>query len=100
VVALLIAVASLASAQSAPEKQQAATSSEDAAEIVVTGERVPRSLRRTPSSVVVFTSDMIETQPGADRLDQFLEQVPNVQFGPSGQGPTIRGQDTTGRMLI
>lgn len=65
-------------------------------EIVVTGERISRSLRETPSSVEVFTADMLENQPGADRLDQILEQIPNVQLGHGGNGPTIRGQDSTG----
>ena len=71
-------------------------SAEGPDEIVVTGERISRSLRETPSSVEVFTADMIENEPGADRLDQILEQVPNVQLGHGGQGPTIRGQDSTG----
>jgi len=68
----------------------------DPEEIVVTGERIPRTLRETPSSVVVFTAPMIDGEAGADRLDQLLEQVPNVQMGSGGQGPTIRGQDSTG----
>ena len=34
-------------------------------EIVVTGERSPRLLRDTPSSVEVLTADRIETVPGA-----------------------------------
>ncbi|HXG80717.1 MAG TPA: TonB-dependent receptor [Sphingomicrobium sp.] len=70
--------------------------SDSAGEIVVTGERVPRTLRETPSSVVVYTAPMIEAEAGADRLDQLLEQIPNIQVGAGTQGPTIRGQDTTG----
>lgn len=77
----------------APGKSPAA---EQSAEIVVYGERVNRTLRETASSVVVFTGDMIGQQPGADRLDDLLEQVPNVQIGNGSQGPAIRGQDTTG----
>jgi iron complex outermembrane recepter protein len=68
----------------------------DPTEIVVTGERISRSVRETPSSVAVFTADMIDTQPGAERLDQLLDQIPNIQKGPEGQGPSIRGQNTTG----
>lgn len=33
---------------------------------------------------------------GADRLDQLLELVPNVQAGSGEEGPAIRGQDSTG----
>lgn len=65
-------------------------------EIVVTGERVPRSLRDTASSVDVSKSDRINSLSGADRLEQVLEMVPNVQLGTGGEGPAIRGQDTTG----
>jgi iron complex outermembrane recepter protein len=63
-------------------------------EIIVTGERASRTLRETPSSVVVLTPDDLESD--ADRLDSVLEQIPNIQFGSGGQGPTIRGQDSTG----
>lgn len=76
---------------------EAATATGVAAqEIVVTGERVPRPLRETPSSVEVFTARDIADQRGSDRLEDLLERVPNIQFGTGGQGPTIRGQDTTG----
>jgi outer membrane receptor protein involved in Fe transport len=62
-------------------------------EIIVTGERVKRRLRDTPSSVYVATQSTIEAQ-GSHRLDDVLEQIPNVVLG--ARGPTIRGQDTTG----
>ena len=39
---------------------------------------------------------MLDSLPGADRLDQVLEQIPNVQLGAGNSGPTIRGQDSTG----
>jgi outer membrane receptor protein involved in Fe transport len=66
--------------------------------IVVTGERVPRSLRETASSVDVASADRIEAMSGADRIEQLLEQIPNVLSANGGLGPTIRGQDTTGAM--
>ena len=65
-------------------------------EIVVTGERAPRRIRETPSSVKVITRKEIEAAAGADRIDQILDLVPNVQMSSGGEGPTIRGQDTTG----
>lgn len=92
VVTLIVLAAAGAPVDPSEEEQSA----ERPDEIVVTGERISRSLRKTSSSVEVFTADMLENQPGADRLDQILEQVPNVQLGSGGQGPTIRGQDTTG----
>src|SRR5688500_14611974 len=67
-------------------------------DIVVTGERVPRSLRDTPSSVMVVTADQIDAAAGANRIEQILAFIPNVQAGSGGEGPTIRGQDTTGAM--
>ena len=64
-------------------------------EIIVTGERVTRSLRETPSSVAVFDESEIEAI-GANRVDQVLALIPNVQLGNGSQGPAIRGMDTTG----
>mgnify|MGYP003336390704 CR=1 FL=1 len=65
-------------------------------DIVVTGERAPRSISRTASSLVVITGDDLEAQAATDRVDQVLAAIPNVQLGSQGSGPTIRGQDTTG----
>ncbi|MCT2557376.1 TonB-dependent receptor [Tsuneonella sp. YG55] len=66
-----------------------------AGEIIVTGERVPRTIRQTPSSVVVIDEAAIEAA-SADRLDQVLDLVPNVQAGSGEEGAAIRGQDSTG----
>jgi len=68
---------------------------EQPGEIIITGERTPRSLRDTPSSVDVTTSQRIDALSGADRIEQVLQQVPNVVLG-GGDGPAIRGQDTNG----
>jgi outer membrane receptor protein involved in Fe transport len=65
-------------------------------EIKVIGERADRSLRKTPSSVAVVTAADLERRPDADRLETVLEQIPNIQYGTGGQGPTVRGHDSTG----
>ncbi|HET7816902.1 MAG TPA: TonB-dependent receptor [Sphingomicrobium sp.] len=75
--------------------QEAPAEPEVRPEIIVTGERVPRTLRETASSVQVVTQRDIEAQ-GANRVDDLLALVPNVQLGNGSQGPTIRGLDTTG----
>jgi outer membrane receptor protein involved in Fe transport len=64
-------------------------------EIIVTGERVKRALKDTPSSVHVITERELAAMP-LDRVEQVLAGVPNVLVGSGSQGPTIRGQDTTG----
>jgi outer membrane receptor protein involved in Fe transport len=64
-------------------------------DIVVTGERTKRTLRDTASSVVVVRDRQIEAA-SADRVEQILDLIPNVQLSSGGEGPTIRGQDTTG----
>jgi iron complex outermembrane receptor protein len=69
----------------------------DSAEIIVTGERVKRSLRDTASSVSVASQREIEAA-AADRVDQMLALIPNVQIGSGSEGPAIRGQDTTGAL--
>jgi outer membrane receptor protein involved in Fe transport len=66
-------------------------------EIVVTGERVRRSLKDTASSVAVVTSRELEAMP-ANRVEQVLALIPNVQLGSRAQAPAIRGQDTTGAL--
>jgi outer membrane receptor protein involved in Fe transport len=45
--------------------------------------------------VVVATEETIDAA-GADRLDQLLALVPNVQQGSGEEGAAIRGQDSTG----
>ena len=67
--------------------------------IVVTGERVRRSVKETDSSVDVFDTRRLENEPGANRLDDLFESSPNVVVGNPGLGPTIRGQDTTGPLV-
>jgi len=69
--------------------------SEPTPAIVITGERVPRSLRETASSVVLVTEREIQAR-SADRVEQILELTPNVTLGNGALGPAIRGLDTTG----
>jgi outer membrane receptor protein involved in Fe transport len=65
-------------------------------EIIVTGERNRRSLFETPSSVAVVSGAELEDQPELSNVEEWLASVPNVQGGSGSQGPTIRGQDSTG----
>lgn len=85
-------------AASTPGLAQALDGSEKD-EIVVTGERVERSLRETAASVAVLDEARLSKQAGADRLDQVLDFVANLQRGASDIAPTIRGQDTTGVLI-
>src|SRR5687767_13979474 len=96
---LLIGVVFFAMAAGAAQEFGVGAEAQDpqpAEEIVVTGERVTRSVRETPSSVAVIGAREIEQAAGADRIDQILDLIPNVQVSSGGEGPTIRGQDTTG----
>ena len=67
----------------------------DGQAIIVTGERVQRSLKETASSVAVVDEAAIEAS-GADRVEDVLAAIPNVQLGSGSEGPAIRGLDTTG----
>ena len=89
---MLAPILLLAAAPAEPQSEPKA-----GAEIIVTGERVPRSLRETPSSAVVAGQREIEAG-AADRVDQVLARIPNVQLGNGSSGPAIRGQDTTGAL--
>jgi outer membrane receptor protein involved in Fe transport len=98
VLAGLIGVASVALGSGQPGTSPGAPpAAMEIPEIVVTGERVSRSLRETSSSVYVATESDMEAQ-GADRVEQVLALIPNVQLGNGSQGPAIRGQDTTGAL--
>ena len=89
----LLWIAAAAAAEPAPQ----AGERDPRPEIVVTGERVPRRLQETASSVAVAGKREIEAA-SADRVEQMLALVPNVQLGSGSQGPAIRGQDTTGAL--
>jgi outer membrane receptor protein involved in Fe transport len=75
--------------------QPSLKSSHTVEDIIVTGERVPRRLRDTASSVAVITEREIDAA-AADRVEQILALIPNVQLGSGSDGPAVRGQDTTG----
>lgn len=64
--------------------------------IVVTGERVERSLRRTAASVEVIDGRRLEEKAADDNISDALNDVPNVHFHTTVGAPTIRGQDTQG----
>jgi iron complex outermembrane recepter protein len=76
---------------------QTVSDAEDAplAEIIVTGERIARGVNETSSSVVVETAERLEER-SVDNINGLLGQLPNIQLGSDDQGPSIRGQDTTG----
>ena len=67
--------------------------------IIVTGERVERSLMDTAASVAVFDAQRLSEQVAADRIEQVLDFVPNLQRGSNDIGLAIRGQDTTGILI-
>ncbi len=68
--------------------------------LIVTGERIERTVFETPSSVVVVTGEELEDTPAFNDVDNVLDFIPNiVGGGTSGDGPTIRGIDTTGELI-
>ena len=91
----MISAFALAAALAAPQPQVDPPGGGD--QIIVTGERVKRSLRETQSSVSVATQADIEAQ-SVDRVEQVLALIPNVQLGNGSEGPAIRGLDTTGAL--
>ncbi len=64
--------------------------------IVVTGERVTRSIQGTSSSVVVLTSDSIEKKVDAAHVYDIVREVPNIIFTDTVSAPIIRGMDGQG----
>lgn len=64
--------------------------------IVVTGEKMARSVQNTASSVQVVTSDDIEKDADAQHVDDVLRDVPNVLYSDTVSAPVIRGMDGQG----
>ncbi|QLC23920.1 TonB-dependent receptor [Parasphingopyxis algicola] len=64
--------------------------------IIVTGERVDRTLMETASSVDVFSADDINSLAVPDTVSGLLTVVPNVTQTGGNAGPTIRGSNTSG----
>ena len=88
---LIVTAAALGAAQSVPISDPLPGT------IIVTGERVKRSIRETTSSVAVMSARDIRAA-SANRVEEMLQLVPNVQVGTGSEGPAIRGQDTTGAL--
>lgn len=65
--------------------------------IVVTGEKVRRSLMDTASSVAVLDSEDLQRRPALDTLADALQRIPNlVGVEPGNLAPAVRGTDGTG----
>ncbi len=68
--------------------------------LTVTGERVERSVYETASAVSVRTGAQIDADPSLRETNDIYDGIPNVSYtGTSGDGPTIRGIDTTGPLI-
>ena len=87
---LLAAIAALA-AQPSPGQADAAVP-DNPESIIVTGERVKRSLKDTSSSVKVFDQRDLDRMAAPDRINQVLQLVPNLLVPTSRDTPVIRGQ--------
>lgn len=93
VVLILLAAAAAVPRQSAQPEQPELRKRD---EIVVTGERQKRSLKNTPSSVFVFEKKDIDRLAAPDRLQDILQNVPNVLIQNHRDPPVIRGQQAQG----
>ena len=77
--------------------QEVSNEGQPVGEILVTGERTPRSIVETSSSVAVTTQEDLDRFAGADTLARILEQTANVSpTGDDNEGPSIRGVDSGG----
>ncbi|BBO60988.1 TonB-dependent receptor [Serratia marcescens] len=69
----------------------------DAETLLVTGEKVKRSIFDTGSSVEVFDSNRISSMPNATQVPDLLRMTPNVvDVGIGNDLPTVRGVDGSG----
>jgi outer membrane receptor protein involved in Fe transport len=85
-----------ATAAAAAQAPPPAPATDNPETIIVTGERAKRSLKDTPTSVTVFDRHDIVRLAAPDRIQQLLQQVPNVLVPTSREAPVIRGQASIG----
>jgi outer membrane receptor protein involved in Fe transport len=64
--------------------------------MVVTGEKVARSLQDTASSVSALSAEDIENKKSAATVADAIADIPNVVYISTVSAPIIRGQDTQG----
>lgn len=76
------------------EKEEADT--HDLNEIIVTGEKTDRSLKRTPGSVTVISGQDIQNRAENDTFSTLLQGAPNLLYTSTASAPVIRGIDTKG----
>ena len=69
---------------------------QDLNDIIVTGEKTDRSLKRTSSSVTVISGEELLARPDAATFSEVLQGTPNVLYTSPTGAPTIRGIDTNG----
>lgn len=64
--------------------------------VVVTGEKVRRTVKETASSVAVINGRRLQEQPEATSVRDVTSGVPNVLYTRPGSAPIIRGVDGQG----
>jgi outer membrane receptor protein involved in Fe transport len=70
---------------------------QDSESLLVTGEKIKRSIFDTGSSVQVFDSERISSMPNALQVPDLLRMTPNVvDLGIGNNLPTVRGIDGSG----
>ena len=64
--------------------------------VVVTGEKVRRTVKETASSVAVIGNRHLQEQPEAAAVRDVTRNIPNVLYTGPGSAPVIRGVDGQG----
>lgn len=64
--------------------------------IIITGEKVARSLKRTAASVAALAGDQVARDTGAHSVIKAIADVPNINVAGTVAAPIIRGQDSQG----
>ncbi len=65
-------------------------------QVMVTGEKITRSIQDTASSVTAVNAEDLESRKGAASVNDVISDTPNVTYTHTVGAPIIRGQDTQG----
>lgn len=92
-----MAMTSPLAAQNQDAPDQNGDEPEELEKVVVTGEKLERSIKDTSSSVDVTTAADLDNNAAIPTLREAIKTAPNVHYSTSvGQAPTVRGQNAGG----
>lgn len=94
-----ISLTALSAGQSFAEEENKSDTNTVLKPVIVSGEKISRSLQRTAGSVTVISAEDLANKPTASTIVDALQGTPNVLYTNTTDAPIIRGVDTKGPLV-